>query len=347
MDPLATLMAATLVRVGLADGAREIAFGVASASLLVDATGATASIRAGEVWWARPDGNMLVISLATVSETVSVGVGVAVGVAVSAPASASASASGSAAGSATAPYSASATAAVPTSASISAAATATAHTLSPPVRLIPNPATPVFIGKKWYRGALELRLSPEGRVTAVNELPLDEYLFGVVPGEMPPTWPPEGLKAQAVAARTYTASRLGSRRDRGYDVKPTVEDQVYGGLSIEATASTRAVAESAGLILVYGGAPINAFYCAGAGGFTEGAESVQGFERKEPGKRPGGYPYLMPVPDFDWDSPRWHWQVGLAESDLRAKLARKGVSVGPIRSVEITERTYSGRARWV
>ncbi|MBM3266096.1 MAG: SpoIID/LytB domain-containing protein [Candidatus Sericytochromatia bacterium] len=207
--------------------------------------------------------------------------------------------------------------------------------------------TPVRVGKRWYRGNLEIRPAPGGGLVAVNTLDLEEYLFGVVPEEMPPGWPLEALKAQAVAARTYTVSRLGSRNDRGYDVKPTVEDQVYGGVSVEATASSAAVAATAGQILEYGGAPIQAYYCAGAGGYTEGAEAVQGFERRLPGRRPTGYSYLQPVPDFDWDSPRWLWTVEIGRDELRGRLAAKGIDVGGIREIEITERSFTGRARWV
>jgi stage II sporulation protein D len=164
---------------------------------------------------------------------------------------------------------------------------------------------------------------------------------------MPANWPLEALKAQAVAARTYAVQRLGSRQARHYDLKPTVEDQVYGGIALEATGSTAAIADTSGQILAYAGKPINAYYCAGAGGFTEGAESVHGFERLSPGHRPGGYPYLQPVPDFDWDSPRWLWHVGFSNEELRRRLTAKGIVVGPIRHVEIVERSYSGRVRWV
>ncbi len=277
------------VRVGLIDGAATASFAVASASVLVGAAGATASIAGGESWLA---------------------VATAAGIALVPPGGATAS-------------------------------------LLPPITLAPVPPAPIQVGKRWYRGKLEIRAAPGGGLIAINELPFEEYLYGVVPGEMPPAWPLEALKAQAVAARTYTASRLGSRPERGYDVKPTVEDQVYGGLAVEATGSTEAVDQTRGRILTYSGEPIQAYYCAGAGGYTEGAEAVQGFERKVPGRRPGGYPYLQPVPDFDWDSPRWLWVVNVPRDELRAKLVAKGVDVGGIRRVEISERSYSGRARWI
>ncbi len=217
----------------------------------------------------------------------------------------------------------------------------------PPLTLVPPSGEAVFVGKRWYRGSLEILPAPEGGLVAVNQLPLEEYLYGVVPGEMPPTWHLEALKAQAIAARTYTVSRLGARKARGYDVKPTVDDQVYGGLGVEATASSAAVAATTGQIMTYAGEPIQAYYCAGAGGFTEGAESVQGFERKVPGRRPGGYPYLQPVPDFDWDSPRWLWQIAISAEELRKKLETRNIHVGAVKRLEIVERSFSGRVRWV
>lgn len=216
--------------------------------------------------------------------------------------------------------------------------------LKPPVRLAP--AGPVAVGKRWYRGTLELMKSANG-ITVVNEVPMDEYLYGVVPAEMPSSWPIEALKAQAVAARTYAVGHRGDYGPLGYDLKPTVQSQVYGGMGVEATASTLAVVETAGQILMFMGTPINAYYSAGAGGFTEGAEAVHGFERKVPGLRPGGYPYLQPVADFDWASPRWRWEVTLTRQRIREGLAAKGVDVGSVREVEVVERSYSGRARWV
>ena len=81
-----------------------------------------------------------------------------------------------------------------------------------------------------YRGSLELR-GHGGGVTAVNALGLDDYVQGVVPGEMPSNWPPEALKAQAVAARTYALDHR--RRRHGVRPVPDTRSQVYSGMDAE------------------------------------------------------------------------------------------------------------------
>ena len=71
-----------------------------------------------------------------------------------------------------------------------------------------------------------------GTLAGINELPMEEYLYGVVPRELSPvTYPePEAQKAQAVAARTYAHANLGKRWSEGFDMGATVSDQVYGGV---------------------------------------------------------------------------------------------------------------------
>ncbi|MBI6546361.1 MAG: SpoIID/LytB domain-containing protein [Cyanobacteria bacterium NC_groundwater_1444_Ag_S-0.65um_54_12] len=216
--------------------------------------------------------------------------------------------------------------------------------LPSPVRLVTT--GPIFVAKRWYRGSLEL-LATAGGITAINEVPLEEYLLGVVPVEMPPSWPSEALKAQAVAARTYAMAHLGDFKASGYDLKPTVKSQVYGGLTAENASATLAVTATVGKILTYDGKPIQAYYCAGAGGYTEGAEAITGFEQRTASLRPGSYPYLQPVPDFDWAAPRWRWEVFLTSEQIAQKLERQGLELGRITRITATERSYSQRVRWI
>ena len=149
--------------------------------------------------------------------------------------------------------------------------------LASPARIV-GPG-PVYAGRHWYRGSLELRVAPvqagaasgSVAVTAIDRLPLEQYLRGVVPAEMPASWPLAALEAQAVAARTYTIAHLEDFAARGYDLAGSVLSQAYGGLDVEATASDEAVLRTAAKILTYHGKPINAYYCASAGGYTEDA----------------------------------------------------------------------------
>ena len=141
-----------------------------------------------------------------------------------------------------------------------------------------------------YRGALVLYLNDRGKLNVINELPFEDYLRGVVPRELGPALYPEleALKAQAVAARTYALRNLGREfAAEGYDVCATPRCQVYGGRDAEHPLSDRAIAETAGQILLYRGAPIDALYSATCGGHTERVEAVF------PERRAA---YLRPVP---------------------------------------------------
>lgn len=127
-----------------------------------------------------------------------------------------------------------------------------------------------------YRGAIAIYLNDRGRLNVVNELPVEDYLRGVVPRELGPASYPEleALKAQAVAARSYTLRNLGGFAEEGYDLCGTPKCQVYGGVAAEHPLTDRAVAETAGEILVADGAAIDALYSATCGGRTENVEVI-------------------------------------------------------------------------
>lgn len=138
------------------------------------------------------------------------------------------------------------------------------------------PGEALTVGGKAYRGLVEVRLSPYGAVQAINELPLEEYLRAVVPLELGPGIFPEldAQKAQAIAARTYAIANLGQFTDEGFDICDTPRCQVYGGRSAEHPLSDRAIRETAGQVLAFEGAPINALFTATCGGHTEDVANV-------------------------------------------------------------------------
>jgi peptidoglycan hydrolase-like amidase len=138
------------------------------------------------------------------------------------------------------------------------------------------------IGDRAYRGTLEIFGNSRNTLTVVNELPLEEYLLGVVPNELSPTTfgQIEALKAQAVAARTYIVKNLGQYRQEGYDICNTDACQVYFGAGTEDALSTQAVVETRGVIATYNGVPINALYSSTCGGRTEDSANI--FEEKLP-----------------------------------------------------------------
>ncbi|MCL2336968.1 MAG: SpoIID/LytB domain-containing protein [Firmicutes bacterium] len=124
-----------------------------------------------------------------------------------------------------------------------------------------------------YRGSVELIADGAG-VKVINELPVEQYLYGVVPAEMPVSFPPEALKAQAVASRTYVQTQLGSHAIQGFDVTDNQQNQVYRGYDSEQPQASQAVDETAGEVLTYQGQPISAYFHASSGGDTENSEDV-------------------------------------------------------------------------
>jgi stage II sporulation protein D len=145
------------------------------------------------------------------------------------------------------------------------------------IRIEPAGA-PLELDTRSYRGALEVFGNSRHTLTVVNELPLEQYLRGVVPNELNPTTfgQIEALKAQAVAARTYIKRNLGQYSREGYDVCATDACQVYMGASSEQPLATQAVDDTRGVVATYQGEPINALYSSTCGGRTEDAENIFG-----------------------------------------------------------------------
>ncbi|MDH3745683.1 MAG: SpoIID/LytB domain-containing protein [Acidobacteriota bacterium] len=140
-----------------------------------------------------------------------------------------------------------------------------------------------------YRGDVLVFLNERGTLNLINRVSVDDYLRGVVPREMGPAVYNnlDALKAQAVAARTYTLRNLGEFSSEGYDICATPRCQVYGGMADEHDLSDRAVLETSGQVLTYEGALADALYSAACGGHTEDVEVV--FPLKL-------HPYLRGVP---------------------------------------------------
>src|SRR3972149_5761454 len=186
-----------------------------------------------------------------------------------------------------------------------------------------------------YRGAIELRRAPEGKLTAINELDVEQYLYGVLKMEVDAGWPAEALKAQAVAARTLALQSLGRFAAEGYDLRATTDSQVYGGISAEDPRTTAAVDATRDIIMTHTGRPIFAAYHSDSGGATESSEFVWG----QP------YPYLRGVPDpYGQDYPGREWLSRIDIPTLEARLVRAGKPVPGVAGVAVTATSPSGRA---
>ena len=170
----------------------------------------------------------------------------------------------------------------------------------------------VSVKRKWYRGHFKLVNDGDG-LTVINDIPIEEYLRGVVPSEMPPAWEHEAHKAQAIAARSYALANLGKRAKYGYDLKDTPEDQAYGGASAETPQTNDAVQETEGIVLIYDGKIIPAYYSASAGGHTKDASQVWTKDLA----------FIKAVPSFDDGIKKNGHGVGMSQYGAN-NLAKKG-----------------------
>jgi stage II sporulation protein D len=202
-------------------------------------------------------------------------------------------------------------------------------TLVPPLRFRPG-AQPLTYELAGYRGDLVVRKRPGG-LMVVNELPLDRYLRGVVPWEVPKGWHAAAYRAQAVAARSYTLATLHPRGV--FDLYPDVRDQMYGGIRAERPQTNLALGDTAGQVLTWHGRVIAAFYFSTSGGQTSSVHDAWPRARQ--------VPYLVSVRDpYDYISPHHVWPTQVLTAGA---IARK-LGVSGLRDLVLVHNS-SGRAK--
>ncbi len=185
-----------------------------------------------------------------------------------------------------------------------------------------------------YRGTLKLIVTAQGRINAVNLVDIEEYLYGVVPKEMPPNWPEEALKAQAVVSRTFARYQMSANAARQYDISASTASQVYGGVTAETERTRRAVDATRGLILTFNGRPALTYFHANSGGMTEDARNVWRV----------AIPYLQSVSDdYSARAPGAAWTSFLSFQQIRDAMNRNGLTVGQISDIETAAQSPSGR----
>jgi stage II sporulation protein D len=183
-----------------------------------------------------------------------------------------------------------------------------------------------------YRGALVVSGS-RGNLSVVNDLPLERYLRGVVPWEMPHRWEAAALRAQAVAARSYALATLRHRQD--FDLYADTRDQVYGGVRAETPPTNQAVGATSREVLTWDGAPALTYYSSTSGGRTAAAQDSLPWAR--------AVPYLRSVPDpYDSLSPHHSWGPYTYRGARIAELLR----LPGVRRIELV-RNGSGRVSTV
>jgi stage II sporulation protein D len=183
-----------------------------------------------------------------------------------------------------------------------------------------------------YRGGIILKLDVNNKITVINWLDTEAYLYGVIHQEMSQSNPIEALKAQAIAARTYFAVRRFAHQIDGFDVCTTTHCQVYKGFGGEYATTNQAVDETRGLMMYANALPVQAYYHKNSGGQTENSENVWSSE----------IPYLRGIPDPY--SPEYTWTYELFLEDMQAKLEENGYDPGTIETVNIINNLDSGSA---
>jgi SpoIID/LytB domain protein len=197
-------------------------------------------------------------------------------------------------------------------------------------------------GYAYKHGRIDIDINASTQKTrAILIVGFEQYLYGL--GEMPSSWNTEAIEAQAIAGRTYAYEKFvrlgGNRTICNCTVYATTADQAYVGVKQEVPRWVAAVDGTAGVVVTYGGKPIQAFYSSSSGGFTENNENVFGGE---------ALPYLRGVCDpgdyYGGDNPNGNWTAAYDASDIEQRLQNEGYTTGPIRKIEFPRpRGVSGR----
>lgn len=194
-------------------------------------------------------------------------------------------------------------------------------------------AAPMTNGKSLFEPMIRVKINNQ-----ITSIPLEQYLAGVLPSEMPPTWPVEAMKAQAITSRSFVLARALARKDEPYDVESTIRDQVFKPEYVHKTPFKskikKILEETRGEVLVRPqakGEPIEiqkAYFHSDCGGSTE--DSFYVWRTKEP---------LLQVKDASCPlGPFAKWEYKVSKSDLEKKLNLSGVE-----KILISSRTPSGR----
>lgn len=169
-----------------------------------------------------------------------------------------------------------------------------------------------FKGYKYY-GGFEYYRPSGNNINVINVVGLSDYVKGVIPYEMSPSWPVEALKAQALCAKSYSLNNLHKHAAKGFDLCNTTDCQVYYGTNNSTAVSDAAVDAVEGLFVLYQGEVCQTYYHASSGGYTEDAGNIWGKD----------IPYLKAVEDTYLESYR-PFSYTLNLDDITWILTEKG-----------------------
>lgn len=245
----------------------------------------------------------------------------------------------------------------------------------------------IISGKGWhwqnsrsrsYKGNIEF-ININGKITVVNEVGIEQYVYGVVPSEMPSSAHMEALKAQAILARTNVFSKIGSKyRNKPYSLSSDIYSQVYTGIDHANARTDKAVDETRGMILTYRGKAVEAVFHSVCGGYLEGNDVVWGSKRlpylnpkssvsgsdsrygqlsiesnfkKWIDSKPESYCNLdnKDIPEgLNYAKKYFRWEIRITRSKLE-KIIRSstGTDIGNLKDITVVSRGESGKARSV
>ena len=189
----------------------------------------------------------------------------------------------------------------------------------------------LFIKKYSHRG--DFILIKEGKtLLLVNSLSVEDYLKGVLPYEIDPKWPLTALKVQAIVSRSYAISKMRGNKNRYYDLDNTTFSQVYKGTVAEKDSTNTAVDQTCGLVIMYKGKVITAFFHACCGGSTEDSGNLWSIS----------LPYLKSRRSrFCKGTKYYNWGVVLTRKEIRRQL---GINT-ELKSARIISRFSSQRVK--
>jgi len=175
----------------------------------------------------------------------------------------------------------------------------------------------LFVNGAPYSGDIFIH-EKQGLLSVVNAVDVEKYLEGVVPSEMPSSWPMEALKTQAVISRTYALYQKKKSKNKEYDIVASVMGQVYKGKSAGHPRTDEAIAQTKDIVVTYEGELAQTFFHSTSAGPTENAQERWGID----------LPYLKGVScPFDQDSPYYRWKREIPLADIEKALVGQGVKM--------------------
>ena len=204
-----------------------------------------------------------------------------------------------------------------------------------PIIITPVGGTTLKIDKVAYTGTLYV-LPGKTSFNIVEYTPLENYLYGVLPYEMHPTWALEALKAQAVAARTYTLKSIEKKANEPFDLFADVRSQMYKGSATVQDSVKKAVDQTRGQVLAYKGELFFTYYHGNCGG---GTDHVNIWNQKAPNIKP----LSGNTGKFDAHSKSHNFKQDITKSSAERFAKSQGLK-GSLKSIKVAKKTSTGRA---